>query len=972
MNAGQREKNLKEDKWISTVVDARTVKCRGCGKPIKLGKDYEIKNWTKHRNICPRITGTKNVRIAVKPKKVPFPSTPASSHIAVPMDGNTSSDINSWTESEWLLIKNTLASYARWEVHRHDRYIKATRCQRYTSDPNSVCAECRIVANDPSFKKSVHRKTREASLPSDLRLKKSQLREKHSSITTDRMQKIERRHMKDLIGDRVLFDLVESLKSNAPHDCFLSLWNHAREGRLDKREVVVDICASLDDRVRRESSDNPHLLRGIRYSENVINFAMLMRSYGHNSHQQYTIFTSTFGGPSSRQLQSLRARSIDALQNPHLVFENVARVKRFYDSMKYSGPVIAGSDCTKVRKRMNFSVQFGCHILGTTLPLDEVEVDVAEDIDEIVDQAVSKNLLATQVRAVMMKLPIPRCPPLVVALLLTAGKEDAHNIHTIHMCLLEMATQLHLPIVALTADGAATELSAQGLMDQEKTAFPPFIYENPTYGIRLTAPVFKTGLLISVTDAPHARKTARNQPQHGTHTASLGTGYLVNRSFIDIYNLGGTGLQMRDVDNVDKQDDGAARCIFHSDLLKEMTETSNDSIPAIRPDFEGSFVYLFVLGVPFGIHTITTEFIEHFFGFLKMVQHIMLRQRILETDLDSAAGYLFDAVADLRYSSLEPIPSVNISRSRVDDLVKIAYDEAVHFCRDVLSIPAPRKPAFVKQPLLHIVTDTTTHEVTGGDEYDSDFESNDEPEDGEDDDGVEQEEDEFQFIAIQDTDGDPDDSDVTVKERINRVAGITARDTARYSALCDDLDDILQQNGFQNTDIGFPVGHFTAKLVTAAVPESASEAPTITFSNLLDSASSKLSISRVLAARSQWQSATVTKLERTVKLSDKFALKTVLSATGTSEENKKMSVKEASHRLRVAQDLNSDLQRQKPKKSRRSRCTTLSFYEERHCVVSSKAKDLCSDEDNKADVHWTSTRYLQEGTKFVTWLRAEC
>lgn len=160
-----------------------------------------------------------------------------------------------------------------------------------------------------------------------------------------------------------------------------------------------------------------------------------------------------------------------------------------------------------------------------------------------------------------------------------------------------MAAQLHLPIVAMTADGAATELSAQGLMDQEKTPFPPFIYENPTYGIRLTAPVFKTGPLISVTDAPHARKTARNQPQHGTHTASLGTGYLVNRSFIDTYNLGGTGLQLRDVDNVDKQDDGAARRIFHSNVLSRMTETSGDSTPVIRPDFEGSFVYLFVLGI---------------------------------------------------------------------------------------------------------------------------------------------------------------------------------------------------------------------------------------------------------------------------------------------------------------------------------------------------------------------------------------
>lgn len=166
-----------------------------------------------------------------------------------------------------------------------------------------------------------------------------------------------------------------------------------------------------------------------------------------------------------------------------------------------------------------------------------------------------------------------------------------------HMVLLEMCAQLNLPIVALAADGAASELSAQGLMDREKTTLPSLLYENAMYGIRLCAPVFKTGPLISVTDPPHARKTARNQPQHGTHTASLGSGYLVNRSLINIYSLPGAGLQLRDVDNVDKQDDGAARRIFHTKVLEAITETpSGSSGLNIRPDFEGSFVYLFVLG----------------------------------------------------------------------------------------------------------------------------------------------------------------------------------------------------------------------------------------------------------------------------------------------------------------------------------------------------------------------------------------
>lgn len=109
--------------------------------------------------------------------------------------------------------------------------------------------------------------------------------------------------MKDLVSDRILFDITESLKTGDAHDCFLRLFDHAKNGNLSKHQRVIDICESLDDRVRREASGNPKLICGIRYTQNVIDFMMVMRSYGHNSHQQYSIFTSTFGGISSRHLQ---------------------------------------------------------------------------------------------------------------------------------------------------------------------------------------------------------------------------------------------------------------------------------------------------------------------------------------------------------------------------------------------------------------------------------------------------------------------------------------------------------------------------------------------------------------------------------------------------------------------------------------------------------------------------------------------
>jgi hypothetical protein len=226
------------------------------------------------------------------------------------------------------------------------------------------------------------------------------------------------------------------------------------------------------------------------------------------------------------------------------------------------------------------------------------------------------------------------------------------------------------------------------------------------------------------------------------------------------------------VENVNKQDDGAARRIFHTNALKAMLSWEDPDKPSIRPGFEGVFAYLFILGkslafklyishsftysrnflwfsrslfeawinpnmktedrvmatlrarfwlhlwyrhilhlsevlpdlyslsrsfispasfqilnhlcdtlvllvlafsryyptIPFCIWLFGTEFFEHFFGiarqllpnvsyaeFLKMVQHIMVRQRILESGLlkvrqehESATGYIFNSGADTR------------------------------------------------------------------------------------------------------------------------------------------------------------------------------------------------------------------------------------------------------------------------------------------------------------------------------------
>ena len=160
-----------------------------------------------------------------------------------------------------------------------------------------------------------------------------------------------------------------------------------------------------------------------------------------------------------------------------------------------------------------------------------------------------------------------------------------------------MAASIGLPVISMAVDGAASELHVQLMMDSHQTQQPPLCYEYPCYGISIRAPVFTAmGPLIAITDPSHARKTSHNQPQHGTHTVSLGMGFVVNRSLVDLCNTTiGSGLVKHDVENVDKQDDGAARRLYTHQALYAITDEIGGG-RGIRPGFEGLFVWLFVFG----------------------------------------------------------------------------------------------------------------------------------------------------------------------------------------------------------------------------------------------------------------------------------------------------------------------------------------------------------------------------------------
>ena len=291
--------------------------------------------------------------------------------------------------------------------------------------------------------------------------------------------------------------------------------------------------------------------------------------------------------------------------------------------------------------------------------------------------------------------------------------------------------------------------------------------------------------------------------------------------------------------------------------------------------------------IPFCIRLFGTEFVEHFFGiarqllpnfsyaeFLKMVQHIMVRQRILESGLlkvkrerESATGYIFNSGNDTRKAAPGLIIPARLSDRELNGLVEVAYDEASRFCREILFLPVPRldptKPLQLRPlgaPALrkNKKSQKKKSEVDSSDDEFSGEE--DEDESGSDDEGSGPEENSAMTTPKPSSD---------VPLTLDNVTAKAASEAARYTALCNDLDDIMESADIRAADIATPKPHPLP--ASSSPPLPTTEPDSRTTSRLLDLAGKSISLKRVLDSRIECQSGTGIKSERSVKVNSTLA-----------------------------------------------------------------------------------------------------
>ncbi|CAG8453696.1 11772_t:CDS:2 [Gigaspora rosea] len=171
---------------------------------------------------------------------------------------------------------------------------------------------------------------------------------------------------------------------------------------------------------------------------------------------------------------------------------------------------------------LGYSSLLGC-VVGSTLPTSQTYVQSHDDVYTIIDKIKSENAIASQVRVYLLQIPISKFLPSVIALIPNCGKENTEDIFKMHQDLLKMAAQLKLSILAFGADDV--------------------------------------GPVISISDPLHAKKDAQNALFSACYD-----------HIVELSQNSDSILYKRDVENVDRQDDGAAYRLFCSSLLKQVSD----------------------------------------------------------------------------------------------------------------------------------------------------------------------------------------------------------------------------------------------------------------------------------------------------------------------------------------------------------------------------------------------------------------
>ncbi|GBC29582.2 uncharacterized protein OCT59_008720 [Rhizophagus irregularis] len=567
-----RYNQLKVHPNFFKLINSKSVQCI-CGKQVKLDKTYRVKNLETHASGsgCSFQNGTSkgqpSILNFVKKHSLEFDEdTPVQkSYVSCQgLNGDKYLDYilltptqygggkrdyivaynlfpdkfprrkgfsrNRLTIEEKKILQRELLSTYKWRIDKDLKAIYSMSCERKTQHPSGICISCQAIRDNTRFRDALNEKRNDDTTAKFI--------PNHYEFT----KTLQNVNLKRLY--RVSVDDQEA-------KIWLELAELGQKGAFNSNKTFTELAAlmikikNLEERGKKKN--------GLRYSEHLLYFFSLLSE----SSRTYSIFKNAFGGMSLQHIRRQRAKDQDVFTNPELSFENIVQFAKVASDYHWKGPVILMTDCTKLRPKVVYSQEFGA-IMGSVLPSNQTKVSTYEDIHATMKLIRENNAVANQIRGFILKIPISKISPVMIAAIPTKGDVSATEISQLLLDIINMTAHAGINLLSIGADGAIAEMKAQEKIINNESIEKYLEFEDSFYGINFRAPIYNNRPIIRVQCPKHAKKTARNQIHYGSKLLAFENDTIRYDQLLELAQFPNSPICVRDVCNVDKQDDAAA------------------------------------------------------------------------------------------------------------------------------------------------------------------------------------------------------------------------------------------------------------------------------------------------------------------------------------------------------------------------------------------------------------------------------
>ncbi|RIB03296.1 hypothetical protein C2G38_2225512 [Gigaspora rosea] len=300
---------------------------------------------------------------------------------------NMKFDSKQLNKEEILQFNQQMIIESEWFIDHFEMCIRSVVKKTY----GQVCSPCYLLYNNLYFLNCIRAVTPE---PKNIKYIPKFYYNNNSLLSYLKNNYIKQLH-------NILYNENSFLK-----DFWAKFSEKATEGIFEQKPVFKGLFYIMLQATEYENQNKG--LQNLKYSNEFINFLVILESI---SLKALDLFCQNLAEPDYIYIKE-EGESRPLIKNNQVIdITALRRYRRILDN----GPVVAMTNCTKIKAGLQYSLSLGC-IVGSTLNYNHYKIETYNEYNKVSDIK-QKNAVAKYVRAYVLQIPLPKFLPIIVALI---------------------------------------------------------------------------------------------------------------------------------------------------------------------------------------------------------------------------------------------------------------------------------------------------------------------------------------------------------------------------------------------------------------------------------------------------------------------------------------------------------------------------------------------------------------------------